>query len=85
MRQPDSKIDSWYWWRGRIEQSKEVLLVIKTSFGQLGKLREQLKANHSYETPELIAVAIHWGDRPYLDWLDQAIRPSKKIIENSLE
>ena len=67
------RIDSWYWWQGRIEHGKEFLLVIKTSSRHLNELGRLLKANHSYQTPELIALPIQWGDRSYLGWLDQTL------------
>ena len=64
-------INSWYWWQGKVENSSETLLLIKTSHLLLHKLASLLKKHHAYEVPELIALPIQWGDRPYLGWLGQ--------------
>ncbi len=68
------KIQSWYWWEGKIEHSAETLLLIKTSKQKLGRLAQLLKASHSYAVPELIALPISWGDRVYLNWLKKSVQ-----------
>lgn len=60
---------SFYRWKGKLEREGETLLVIKTTGERLEALRTTLVALHSYELPELIAVPIGDGHRPYLDWL----------------
>ncbi|MBI3615985.1 MAG: divalent-cation tolerance protein CutA [Candidatus Omnitrophica bacterium] len=67
-------INSWYWWQGKLDHSREVLLLVKTSRDCLPKLAKLLKKHHSYQVPELIAVPIEWGDRNYLNWLEQNIQ-----------
>ncbi len=63
------KIRSMYWWKGRVEEASEVLLLIKTRRSALKNLSHFLKRHHSYELPELIALPILWGDPAYLKWL----------------
>jgi periplasmic divalent cation tolerance protein len=60
---------SFYRWRGALEREGETLLVIKTMGERLEALRAALLALHPYELPELIALPIGDGHRPYLDWL----------------
>ena len=64
---------SFYRWKGRLERDAETLLVIKTTGERMDALRAALVALHSYEVPELIAVAIGDGHRPYLDWLAASV------------
>ena len=45
------------------------LLLIKTTAAQLPALKERLLALHPYELPELVAVPVVDGHRPYLDWV----------------
>jgi periplasmic divalent cation tolerance protein len=63
-------IHSLYRWHGNIEESKEWLLVIKTRRDLLDRLGIELRNAHSYEVPEMIALAIVDGLPAYLDWID---------------
>lgn len=60
---------SFYRWKGALERDAETLLVIKTMGERLEALRAALLALHPYELPELVALPIGDGHRPYLDWL----------------
>ncbi|MDE1963918.1 MAG: divalent-cation tolerance protein CutA [Xanthomonadaceae bacterium] len=60
---------STYAWQGRLHTDAEVMLVIKTTVGRLGALRERLVALHPYEVPELVALPAVDGHPPYLDWV----------------
>ena len=62
-------ITSIYRWQDAIEESNEWLLIIKTSEGLLGKLKEELPKIHPFEVPELIAIPIKDGAESYLNWL----------------
>ena len=67
-------ITSWYWWKGKPEEGKEYLLLIKTHRKKLSKLYELLRVHHSYKLPEFIAVGILWGERDYLNWLRSSLK-----------
>lgn len=58
-----------YRWRGRVESASEFLLVIKSLKRTYKKLEKRLCALHPYELPEVIAVPITSGSRPYLAWI----------------
>ena len=64
-------VDSIFTWKGRLEQAKEVLLVLKTRGSLFKKVALQIKKIHSYEVPEIIGVPILKGDRTYLKWIDE--------------
>ena len=63
------KIESHYWWRGRIESGAEVLLVLKTQKSKLVALEKLVLAQHSYDTPEFVVLPLSAGNKQYLDWL----------------
>ena len=63
-------IRSIYRWHGKIEDSEEVLLIIKSSRERFDALRVSLEKLHSYEVPEVIAVPVVDGARNYLHWMD---------------
>ncbi|HVU07668.1 MAG TPA: divalent-cation tolerance protein CutA [Verrucomicrobiae bacterium] len=63
------KIESHYWWRGKIESSAEVLLVLKTRKSRLAALEKLILAKHPYDTPEFLVLSLSAGNKKYLDWL----------------
>ena len=62
-------IRSLYWWQGEVQDAPEWQLIVKTTSERLWALEAYIKANHSYETPEITATEIPWGSREYLDWI----------------
>jgi periplasmic divalent cation tolerance protein len=62
-------IESIYRWDDQVRHDQELLLVIKSRSALFGALAARVTALHSYQTPEVIAVSISAGPRPYLDWL----------------
>ncbi len=62
-------VTSFYQWEGELKEDAEYLLVIKTMQGNYENVESFLKANHSYEIPEIIAVPIVKGSTGYLNWL----------------
>jgi periplasmic divalent cation tolerance protein len=67
------KIRSIYRWEGKIEDASEVLLIIKTRRDLFPRIRAELASLHSYEVPEVIAMAIVDGSDSYLAWLDREL------------
>jgi periplasmic divalent cation tolerance protein len=63
------KIESHYWWRGKLESSAEVLIVFKTTRARLAALEKLIVAKHPYDTPEFIALTLAEGNAKYLGWL----------------
>ncbi|MEM3623454.1 MAG: divalent-cation tolerance protein CutA [Candidatus Bathyarchaeia archaeon] len=67
-------ISSLFWWREKIEGAEEYVLLMKTRFDMFEKLTEKVKVLHSYEVPEIIAIPIIQGFKPYLEWLNASVR-----------
>ncbi|HUI27099.1 MAG TPA: divalent-cation tolerance protein CutA [Candidatus Kryptonia bacterium] len=66
-------IRSIYMWKGELQRDEERLLVIKTRAALFDELERRIRALHSYETPEVIALPIGAGSQPYLDWLRKVV------------
>jgi periplasmic divalent cation tolerance protein len=66
------EMESVYRWQGKIERSSEILLLAKTTRAKFAELEREVRALHSYDTPEIVAVPIVDGSAPYLDWLSKA-------------
>ncbi|MDR0677747.1 MAG: divalent-cation tolerance protein CutA [Holosporaceae bacterium] len=63
------KIQSRYWWNGKIERSDEYLLAIKAPANLFAEISNFIKKNHSYETPEIVQIPVTDGSKEYLDWI----------------
>ena len=68
------KIESHYWWAGKIEHGAEVLLILKTTKKHLAALEKLMLAEHPYDTPEFISFAINEGNRRYLNWVTESVK-----------
>ncbi len=62
------KLESHYWWQGKIEKGTEVLLLLKTTGNRVAALEKLVVAKHPYDTPEFVTLRIHRGNERYLDW-----------------
>jgi periplasmic divalent cation tolerance protein len=62
------KIESYYWWQGKLETSAEILILFKTNSARLAALEKLILANHPYDTPEFIALPVTHASRRYLAW-----------------
>ncbi len=63
-------IESYYWWKDKIEKGQEILLFIKTKAEMFEKVEKVVKENHSYEIPEIISFKIYKGSKEYLKWIE---------------
>jgi periplasmic divalent cation tolerance protein len=62
-------VESRYWWRGKQEQAKEVLLLVKTTRAKSRSVIQTVKMAHSYDVPEIIFLPVVAGERRYLRWI----------------
>jgi periplasmic divalent cation tolerance protein len=67
-------VNSTYWWLDNIESAAESMLVIKTEVRLLNAVTKLVKKNHSYTTPEIIALPIVGGNPDYLKWLEKLLK-----------
>ena len=72
-----SGVDSWFWWKGKIDHSKEVLLMLKTTAAKFEAVRRSVLTHHPYQVPEVLAVASSHGHRPYLAWVRSSVSQSR--------
>ena len=66
-------VESVYRWQGKVESNREWLLLIKTSAERFPAARDAIRAMHSYELPECVAVSIEDGSAEYLQWLAESL------------
>ncbi|MFC2002049.1 divalent-cation tolerance protein CutA [Chloroflexota bacterium] len=67
------KVDSHFWWEGKIDSGQESLLVVKSKASLLPEIIELVKKVHSYDVPEIIALPVVGGNQDYLQWIDASV------------
>lgn len=68
------RIESIYRWQGKIESSREWLLLIKTTAANFSQVRDAIGDLHSYDVPECIALSIEDGSADYLRWIEESVK-----------
>jgi periplasmic divalent cation tolerance protein len=71
-------VESFYTWEGKLENSSEYMLMMKTSEERLEDLQKEVLALHSYDTPEFIVLPIVAGSEVYLKWLSDSTELNEK-------
>ncbi len=66
-------VESTYWWKGKIEHSKEYMLVIKTKRSVYKWVEKEILGNHNYDLPQITTIKIS-GSHSYLDWINKAVK-----------
>ena len=66
-------VESVYRWKDEVRTEPEWLLAIKTTESQYANLEYHLRANHSYETPEIVRLPITGGSSEYLAWISSFV------------
>ena len=65
-------IRSVYRWQGAVEEAAEHLLLVKARTDDLPALEARVRALHSYQVPEVLALPVAAGSAAYLAWLAQS-------------
>lgn len=66
-------VHSVYIWQGNLCEDSEVLLIMKTHEKNVKRLVDRIKALHTYEVPEIIALPIIAGSEDYLAWMRETL------------
>ena len=77
------EIESVYHWEGKVERSAEVLLLAKTTHANFQPLESAVRALHSYQNPEIVALDITASSAPYLEWMISNVLPQGKEASRS--
>jgi periplasmic divalent cation tolerance protein len=68
------EMESVYRWEGEVKREPEHLLLVKTTAACFAELEREVRALHSYETPEIIALPVAHASAPYLEWLKANVK-----------
>jgi periplasmic divalent cation tolerance protein len=62
------KLESHFWWQGKIDVAAEVLMIFKTTAPRLAALEKLVLAQHPYETPEFVVLPVAGATQRYAEW-----------------
>ena len=62
-----------FWWQGKIDEAEEYVVFMKTEERLFEEVAKHVKRLHSYEIPEIIALPIVKGFKPYLEWISNSL------------
>ena len=65
---------SYYHWNGKLNETEESILIMKSTDNLKEELFRKLRDSHSYEVPEFIVLPIEWGSPRYLNWIADETR-----------
>ena len=68
------QIESIYRWQGKVDSSREWLLLVKTTDERFPAVRDAIRELHSYELPECVVLNIEDGSSEYLQWLTSSCK-----------
>ncbi|QIR75536.1 divalent-cation tolerance protein CutA [Sulfurospirillum diekertiae] len=64
-------VQSFYHWEGKLCESCEQLLLIKTRSSLFQKIEALILKHHPYTTPQIIQLPIEQGLKAYLQWIEE--------------
>jgi len=67
------KVFSVYWWKEKIEEDNENLLIIKTTEEKSDLIIQEISKTHSYDVAECIGLKIEKGSEQYLKWIKESL------------
>jgi periplasmic divalent cation tolerance protein len=67
-------VESVYHWKGKVESAREFLLIMKTTPRRFASLTAEILRLHRYDLPEIIALTVAAGSKPYLHWVKSRVQ-----------
>jgi len=62
-------VTSIFRWQGKVQRSRETLMILKTTSTRYLALQRAICSMHSYEVPEVIAIGVDRGLPQYVAWV----------------
>ena len=76
-------VQSLYRWKGKVNEEREFLMVIKSSRGLFAEIQAAIRKLHSYTTPEIICLPIVDGSPDYLQWISDSVQQVSEPPESA--
>ena len=67
------KIFSTYWWRGKVEEDEESLMIAKTLMSKSDEVVRRIKELHPYELPAILIIPIRGGLKDFIEYIGEEV------------
>lgn len=64
---------SFYEWEGRLEKSKEFIMIVKTKKRLAGRVFKEIAKKHPYECPSICGLALDKAPPAFLKWMNDSL------------
>ena len=68
------QIVSFYYWENKLQKDSEYLLLIKTLSERYSEVEKFIQANHTYQTPEIVALSAEKVSEHYQNWMNNYLK-----------
>lgn len=68
------KIQSLYWWQGKVKNSGEYVILVKTIDKNYSKIQKEIYKIHPYKIPCIMKFKVNKINKDYLNWLANNIK-----------
>ena len=82
------QMESIYRWKGEVHRAPEFLLLAKTTAACFDELEREVRALHTYDKPEIVAVPVTHVSIPYFEWITSNAFPplvSRQAVEGAAQ
>ncbi|XP_012941683.1 divalent-cation tolerance protein CutA [Aplysia californica] len=66
-------VTSIYEWEGQMEESSELVMLMKTATSKVDEISEFIRKNHPYDVAAVVSTKIDNGNPPFLDWISDTV------------
>ncbi|MEM7825324.1 MAG: divalent cation tolerance protein CutA [Candidatus Aenigmatarchaeota archaeon] len=66
-------VESFYLWKGKIEKSKEYVIIAKTIKENFEKIKEEVKKIHEYKVPLIARIEVK-ANKEYERWVRKEVK-----------
>ncbi|WP_341808242.1 divalent-cation tolerance protein CutA [Wolbachia endosymbiont (group E) of Neria commutata] len=67
------EIHSMYLWKDKINNSSEIVAIMKSRSDQVDKVIEKIEAMHSYNQPAVLIIPIEKANKSFTNWANNVI------------
>jgi periplasmic divalent cation tolerance protein len=68
-------ISSLYRWKGKLQEEREVAMILKTSAERVEEVIRELRRIHPYEVTCILCLSVSGGLPEFLRWVEEETRP----------
>ncbi len=66
-----SKVDSKYWWNGKLELAHEYKLDFRSVESFFDLIKDEIASIHDYEVPEISAIELRDANEEFMSWVSE--------------